>query len=75
MSRRCLRCGSTYDGDARFCPKDGNALVEVGASAPPTGGSGTATGIRKVVAPTGSPKQELEKAGSLSNQVLDGRYQ
>jgi len=76
MTRRCLRCGSTYEGDAKFCPKDGNALVEVGASgAVPTGGSGTATGIRKVVPSGPSPKQELEKAGSLSNQVLDGRYQ
>jgi len=73
MSRRCLRCGSTYEGDAKFCPKDGNALVEVGAPAP-SGGTGSATGIRKVV-PTSSAKQDLEKAGSLTNQMLDGRYQ
>jgi serine/threonine-protein kinase len=75
MSRRCLRCGSTYEGDARFCPKDGNALVDVGTGAGPQSGTGAATGVRKVVVPPPSAKAELEKAGSLSNQVLDGRYQ
>ena len=28
-TRRCLRCQSVYEGDARFCPRDGSPLVEV----------------------------------------------
>ena len=31
--RRCPRCGSTFEGDARFCPKDGSPLIEVAGKA------------------------------------------
>jgi serine/threonine protein kinase len=79
MSRRCLRCGNTYEGDARFCPKDGNPLVDVGSSSganpAPAAGGGSATAVRKVVVPPPSPKDQLERAGSLSSQILDSRYQ
>jgi serine/threonine-protein kinase len=76
--RRCPRCGSTFEGDARFCPKDGSPLIEV-AGAPPKPAPGTPTSpanktsVRKAVTPRASPA--LDRAGSLSNQTLDTRYQ
>jgi serine/threonine-protein kinase len=74
--RRCPKCGSIYGETARFCPKDGNMLVEVQSRpAPPkppsTGGSSTS--VRQPVAPPKSPS--LERASSLSNQILDARYE
>ena len=73
MSRRCLKCGTVYEGDARFCPKDGSPLVEAGAattvSTPAQPGSSTT--VRKAPAPT-SP---ADRAASLSNQMLDSRYE
>jgi eukaryotic-like serine/threonine-protein kinase len=75
--RRCPKCKSVYTGDARFCPKDGSMLVEVAggggqaASTPPPA-SGKGTAIRQV---TPKPGPSVERASSLSNQVLDARYQ
>src|SRR5436189_4302862 len=70
--RRCPKCGSMYtDSAARFCPKDGSRLVEIQSkksSAPPSSDSGT--GAR-----TPLPKSGLDRASSLSNQILDARYQ
>src|SRR5213596_1166030 len=70
--RRCPKCGSMYtDSAARFCPKDGSMLVEIQSkksSAPPSSDSGT--GAR-----TPLPKSGLDRASSLSNQILDARYQ
>ena len=70
--RRCPKCGSVYtDTAARFCPKDGSMLVEIQSkksSAPPSSDSGT--GAR-----TPLPKSGLDRASSLSNQILDARYQ
>lgn len=74
--RRCPRCGSTFEGDARFCPKDGSPLIEVaGAPAAPVAKPATEskTSVRKAVTPKPSPA--LDRAGSLSNQVLDARYE
>src|SRR5437016_5612778 len=74
--RRCPKCGSVYtDSGARFCPKDGSMLVEIqarkpAAAPPPTSGSGT--GVRTPLPPG---KAGLDRASSLSNQVLDARYQ
>ena len=72
--RRCPKCGSVYtDTGARFCPKDGSMLVEIQAKkapAPPTSGSGT--GVRTPLPPG---KSGLDRASSLSNQILDARYQ
>jgi serine/threonine-protein kinase len=62
------------DTGARFCPKDGTMLVEIQAkkpaAPPPTSGSGT--GVRTPLPPG---KAGLDRASSLSNQILDARYQ
>src|SRR5258705_642545 len=72
--RRCPKCGSVYtDTGARFCPKDGSMLVEIQAkkpAVPPPAGSGT--GVRTPLPPG---KAGLDRASSLSNQILDARYQ
>jgi eukaryotic-like serine/threonine-protein kinase len=71
--RRCPKCGSVYtDTGARFCPKDGSMLVEIQAKKP-TGApvSGSGTGVR-TPRPGG---KALDRASSLSNQILDARYQ
>ncbi|PYP12051.1 MAG: hypothetical protein DMD59_01120 [Gemmatimonadetes bacterium] len=74
--RRCPKCGSVYtDTGARFCPKDGSMLVEIQAktpAAPPPPGSGGGTGVRTPLPPG---KAGLDRASSLSNQILDARYQ
>ncbi len=77
--RRCPKCGSVYtDTGARFCPKDGSMLVEIQArkpsapAAPPAGSGGGGTGVRTPLPPG---KAGLDRASSLSNQVLDARYQ
>ncbi|MGH7672336.1 MAG: serine/threonine-protein kinase [Gemmatimonadales bacterium] len=67
--RRCPKCGSVYTDTARFCPKDGSMLVEVQAK--PAAKSGSGTGVRT---PPGAGKA-LDRASTLSNQILDARYQ
>ena len=73
--RRCPKCGTVYADTARFCPRDGTMLVEAQSKpAPPsstTAGSGTA-----VRTPPPPPRAAaLDRASSLSNQILDARYQ
>src|SRR3989475_10690160 len=79
--RRCPKCGSVYtDTGARFCPKDGSLLVEIQARKPaapappgapaPTSGS---TGVRTPLPP--GKAAGLDRASTLSNQILDARYQ
>jgi serine/threonine-protein kinase len=77
--RRCPKCGSVYtDTGARFCPKDGSMLVEIQArkpaapAAPAPAGGGSGTGVRTPLPPG---KAGLDRASSLSNQILDARYQ
>ncbi len=72
--RRCPKCGTVYSDNARFCARDGNMLVEVqkkssGSATPPSGSGGTA------VRTPNKAKPGLDRAASLSGQVLDGRYQ
>jgi serine/threonine-protein kinase len=76
--RRCPKCGSVYtDTQARFCPKDGSMLVEIQAKksaappSPPSSGSGT--GARTPLPP--GKASGLDRASTLSNQILDARYQ
>ena len=67
--RRCPKCGSVYTDTSRFCPKDGTMLVEVQAK-PASSGSGTA--VRQ---PASGKGPGLDRASTLSNQILDARYQ
>ncbi len=73
--RRCPRCGALYGGAARFCSRDGSLLVEIqpppNADATPPPAASGGTGVR--TPPT--PRQALDRASSLSGQVLDDRYQ
>ena len=72
--RRCPKCGSVYGATARFCPKDGNMLVEV-QSRPkpaPTAPPSSQTSVRTPVTPRPA---SLDRASTLSNQILDARYQ
>lgn len=76
--RRCLRCGSRFEGEARFCPNDGSPLIEVAAGpAPPAAAPGppptSKTSVRKAATP--KPAAPVERAGSLTAQMLDARYE
>jgi len=79
--RRCPKCGSVYtDTQARFCPKDGSMLVEIQAkksaapaASPPPPSSGSGTGARTPLPP--GKAAGLDRASTLSNQILDARYQ
>lgn len=78
--RRCPKCGSVYtDTAARFCPKDGSMLVEVQSrkpaapAAPASSGGGGGTGVRTPLPP--GKGGGLDRASTLSNQILDGRYE
>ncbi len=87
--RRCPKCGSVYtDTGARFCPKDGSMLVEIQAKkpaapappAPSAPSSGSGTGVRTPLPPGkaaagGGGRGGLDRASTLSNQILDARYQ
>src|SRR5436190_22383309 len=72
--RRCPKCGSVYsDTGARFCPKDGSMVVEIQANKRPAAApSGSGMGVRPTLPPG---KSGLDRASSLSNQMLDARYQ
>ena len=74
--RRCPKCGTVYADSARFCPRDGNMLVEVQAKPatprpPPAPPSAGGTAVR--TPPQAKPG--LDRAASLLGEVLDSRYQ
>src|SRR5213076_342529 len=74
--RRCPKCGTVYVDSARFCPRDGNMLVEVQAKAAtprPAPGPSSQGGTAVRTPPPSKPG--LDRAASLLGQVLDGRYQ
>lgn len=81
--RRCPKCGSVYtDTGARFCPKDGSMLVEIQSRKPaaPAPPSGSGTGVRTPLPPKGGAGKAgtgagVDRASSLSNQILDARYE
>jgi eukaryotic-like serine/threonine-protein kinase len=71
--RRCLRCQTIYEGDARFCPRDGSPLVDVGpAKAKPQSPSKPMTALRQAVKRERGPS--VDAAAALKGQVLDSRY-
>ncbi len=73
MSRRCPKCKTVYAGEARFCPKDGSPLVDVaGTGGRPVSVKAAETEVRKVVKSEGP---SMSRAGQLTDQVLDRRYQ
>lgn len=65
-----------YTGEARFCPKDGSPLVDVGGRAGAPAATENPTGARTQVRKVSTPKGglSLSRAGSLEDQELDGRY-
>jgi serine/threonine protein kinase len=74
--RRCPKCKTVYAESARFCPKDGSMLVDVpggGTGTPKTPAGGGATSVR--TPPLKPPTPSLDRASTLSNQMLDARYQ
>src|SRR6266568_1561101 len=74
--RRCPKCGTVYTDSARFCPRDGNMLVEVQAKAPtprPAPGPPSQGGTAVRTPPQAKPG--LDRASSLLGEVLDSRYQ
>ena len=77
--RRCPKCKTVYSDAARFCPKDGSMLVDVQGSATPAPAapkaptSGSSTAVRTPAAKAATPVPD--RASTLSNQMLDGRYQ
>ena len=74
MSRRCTRCQTVYEGDARFCPRDGSPLVDIGGGANPDTSDPevSQTLVRAAVKRPAGPS--LEHAATLKDQVIDGRY-
>ncbi|MGE0355104.1 MAG: protein kinase [Gemmatimonadales bacterium] len=73
-ARRCPRCGATFQPPARFCQNDGSPLIDVQtpSSASKVLGEPSRTQVRHAP-PT--PAQGVDKASTLSGQVLDTRYQ
>src|SRR5213083_2627667 len=72
--RRCPKCGSVYPETARFCPRDGTMLVEAQAQGSPAAApAGGDTAVRTPRTPRGGLR--LDRASTLSGQILDTRYQ
>src|SRR5207248_3331040 len=72
------KCGTVYVDSARFCPRDGNMLVEVPARPvtprPPAVPGTPSTGGTAVRTPP-QAKPGLDRASSLLGEVLDSRYE
>lgn len=68
---RCPRCGDRYGPPARFCIRDGYALVPARASDPDPADSGREHG-RRIWEPGAT---FVEPASRLTGRVLDGRYE
>src|SRR5947199_10644791 len=77
--RRCPKCGAVYPETARFCPRDGNMLVEAQSKAPspsaaaasPSGG----TGVRTPPPPPPPRGPRPPRAPPPRGQGLDPRHQ
>lgn len=73
-----MRCQAVYEGDARFCPRDGSPLVEISTTPQPAkperkDASSKSTLVRRAVKP--QPGPSLNAAGTLTDHVIDSRYQ
>ena len=68
---RCPRCGDRYGPPARFCIRDGYALVPARPSDPEPTESGREPG-RRIWEPGAT---FVEPASRLTGRVLDGRYE
>ena len=68
---RCPRCGAVFDLPARFCTRDGFALVPTDTPSPskPVGFDLHRTGELRL------PGGRADPASGLVDQVLDGRFQ
>ncbi|HEX7121256.1 MAG TPA: serine/threonine-protein kinase [Gemmatimonadaceae bacterium] len=71
--RRCPKCGTVYGDTARFCPRDGTMLVEVQSKPAAPAAPKSNTSVRTPVQPQRAPN--LDRASSLSSQILDARYE
>jgi len=72
--RRCPKCASVYPETARFCPRDGTMLVEAQAQGSPAAApAGGDTAVRTPRTPRSGLR--LDRASTLSGQILDLRYQ
>ena len=71
-TRRCPRCGTTYEAPARFCQNDGSPLIDVQTQAG-VNQPASRTEVRKP--PVTPAKVAVDRASSLTGQILDGRYQ
>lgn len=72
-TRRCPRCGTNYEAPARFCQNDGSPLIDVQTLAGATPSGASRTEVRK--APAAPSRGGVDRASSLTGQVLDDRYQ
>ena len=76
MSRRCTRCQTVYEGDTRFCPRDGSPLVEVmsptATASSKVGSDSSKTLVRAAVKRHVGPS--VEQAGALKDEIIDGTY-
>ncbi len=74
-----------YPDPARFCPQDGSPLVEVSGTSPVAGGGSnpaapgtpgqTSVGLRTMVRQAAKRGPGMERASTLTNALLDERYQ
>ncbi|MDH5642764.1 MAG: serine/threonine protein kinase [Gemmatimonadota bacterium] len=80
MSRRCPRCQTVYEGEARFCARDGSPLIEVGGTAasaaqPKKDPNLDSSTLVRTAVKKAQPVNAIQQAGTLKNQVIDKRYQ
>jgi len=65
-----------YPDPARFCPQDGSPLVDVVGPAPAADAPQTSAGLRTLVRQAALKRGPgMDRASSLSNTLLDQRYQ
>ena len=61
-----------FEAPARFCQNDGSPLIDVQSPGGATPVAGSRTEVRKAPA---TPSRGVDRASTLTGQILDGRYQ